>query len=302
MRRWYSGPGSAQLAGAGPAWARAAAAAALVVLLAGCSALKLAYNQAPQLAMWQINRYLGLSDTQTERVRDALDELHQWHRGAMLPRHAQLMQKVQRQLASTLTAEQACTTFAEVRAQWDQVLDRAEPSLAQLAAQLSDAQIRQLERCQAESNADWRKEWLDPGPDKLREHRFKELLSRAEGFYGRLEAPQQAALRAFIAESSFDPRRTYAERERRQKDLVQVLRAIGQDRQDTGRAATLLREYFARWSQSPDLAYRSYAQKLVAEGCAGFAQLHNAMTPEQRQKAVSAAKAYEQDFVALATQ
>jgi hypothetical protein len=299
VRGLSGGHSAAQFARVLLAWALGA----LVVLaLQGCSAVKLAYNQAPQLAAWQINRYLNLSEPQAERVRGALDELHQWHRDAMLPRHAQLMQKVQGQLAAPLTADQACATYAEVRVQLDQMLARAEPTMLWLAAQLTPAQIRQLERRQAESNAEWRKEWIEPAPDKLREHRFKELLGRAEGFYGRLDEPQQSALRAFIAESSFDPRRTYAERERRQKDLVQVLQAIAQDPKDADKATALLRGYFARWAESPDAAYRSYAQKLVAEGCAGFAQLHNAMTPAQRQKAVSAARGYEQDLVALAAQ
>lgn len=38
-------------------------------LLAGCSTVRLAYNQVPHLAYWQLNRYLDLSDAQTERVR-----------------------------------------------------------------------------------------------------------------------------------------------------------------------------------------------------------------------------------------
>lgn len=298
MPRCPSRPGGPPHLVAWRAWALAALA---VLALQGCSAVKLAYNQLPQLAAWQINRHLGLSDVQAERVRDALDELHQWHRGAMLPRHAQLLQKVQGQLAAPVTAGQACAIYTEVRSQLDEVLAQAEPQLLWLAAQLSEAQIRQLERRQAESNADWRREWLEPSPDKLREHRFKELLSRAEGFYGRLDEPQQSALGAYLAQSSFDPARTYAERERRQKDLVQVLRAIAQDRQDTVKARTLWRDFLARWAQSPDPAYRSYAQKLVAEGCAGFALVHNAMTPAQRQKAVDTARAYELDFVALAS-
>ena len=40
------------------------------LLLAGCSAVKLAYGQAPQLLAWQLNRYLDLSQAQAERVRD----------------------------------------------------------------------------------------------------------------------------------------------------------------------------------------------------------------------------------------
>ncbi|WP_339385447.1 DUF6279 family lipoprotein [Acidovorax sp. sic0104] len=276
--------------------------AAMALLLQGCSTVKLAYNQAPQLMAWQINRYLGLSDAQSERVRDELDDLHQWHRDTMLPLHAQVLQKVQRQLADDVTAQQACSTYADIRTQLDQVVSQAEPKMLWLASQLTDSQIRQLERKQADSNADWRKEWLDPTPEKLREHRFKELLSRAEGFYGRLDEPQKAALREFIARSSFNPERVYNERLRRQKDLVQVLQAIARDRQNTAQAKKLLREYLARFDQSPDPAYRSYAQTLVSEGCAGFAQVHNATTPSQRLKAVASARSYEQDFMTLAAQ
>ena len=58
-------------------------------LLAGCSTVRLAYNQVPHLAYWQLNRYLDLSDAQTERVRGDLDELHRWHRDTMLPQHAE---------------------------------------------------------------------------------------------------------------------------------------------------------------------------------------------------------------------
>ena len=42
------------------------------LLLQGCSAVKLAYSQVPHLAYWQLNRYLDLSDAQTDRVRSEL--------------------------------------------------------------------------------------------------------------------------------------------------------------------------------------------------------------------------------------
>ena len=276
--------------------------AAWGLLLQGCSAVKLAYNQVPHLAYWQLNSYLDLSETQTERVRDELGNLHQWHRDTMLPRHAELLQKVQQQLPSAITPDQACRTYDAVRTQLDKVITQAEPQLAWLAAQLTDAQIRNLQRKQASSNADWKKEWVDVTPDTLREQRFKQLLSRAETFYGTLDEPQKTALRAYIAQSSFDPQRTYTERLRRQKDLVQVLQKIAHDRANAEQARTLLRGYIARFNTSPDAAYQRYAQTLVEEGCEGFSRVHNTMTAAQRFKAVRSVKGYEQDFMVLAAQ
>jgi len=272
------------------------------VLLQGCSAVKLTYNQVSNLAYWQLNSYFDLSDTQTERVRDELGDLHQWHRDTMLPRHAELLQKVQQQLPAAVSPDQACRTYEAVRTQIDKVIAQAEPKLAWLATQLTDAQVRNLQKKQADSNADWKKEWVDVAPDKLREQRFKQLLSRAEGFYGTLDVPQKTALRAFIAQSSFDPQRTYAERVRRQQDLVQVLQKIAQDRANIDRARSLLRGYFARFQTSPDAAYERYAQTLMEEGCEGFASVHNAMTAAQRLNAVQSVKGYEQDFLVLAAQ
>ena len=271
-------------------------------LLQGCSAVKLAYNQVPHLAYWQLNWYLDLSETQTEHVRSELGDLHQWHRDTMLPRHAELLQKVQQQLPAPISPTQACRAFDEARIQLDKVLAQAEPKLVTLALQLTDAQIRNLEKKQADSNADWKKEWVDITPDKLREQRFKQLLSRAEGFYGALDEPQKSALRTFIAQSSFDPQRTYAERLRRQKDLVQVLQKIAEDRTNTDQARSLLRGYLARFQTSPDAAYQRYAHALVEEGCEGFSNVHNAMTAAQRLKAVQSVKGYEQDFLVLAAQ
>ncbi|MFN3440070.1 MAG: DUF6279 family lipoprotein [Acidovorax sp.] len=274
--------------------------AACSLLLQGCSAVKLAYNQVSHLAYWQLNSYLDLSETQTARVRDELGDLHQWHRDTMLPRHAELLQKVQQQLPSAIAPDQACRTYDALRIQIDKVITQAEPKLVWLASQLTDAQISNLQKKQADSNADWKKEWVDVAPDKLREQRFKQLSSRAETFYGNLEEPQKAALRTFIAQSSFDPQRTYVERLRRQKDLVQVLQKIAEDRTNTDQARTLLRGYLDRFNTSPDAAHQRYAQTLVEEGCEGFSQVHNAMTAAQRLKAVQSVKGYEQDFLLLA--
>ena len=121
---------------------------------------------------------------------------------------------------------------------------------------------------------------------------------------GKLEAGEsvEAALRRYIAQSSFDPQRTYAERLRRQTDLVQVLRQMAQERGNTDQARTLVRGYLARLNTSPDAAYQRYAQALVEEGCAGFAAVHATMTPAQRLRAVASVGAYEQDFITLAAQ
>ena len=279
---------------------RAFALVACVLLLQGCSAVKLVYNQAPQLVYWRLNNYFNLTDAQADRLRSELGDLHQWHRDQMLPQHAALLQQVQQRLPDDITADQACRVYADVRLQIDQLIAQAEPRLVVLASQLTESQIRNFEKQQADSNSEWRREWLDVSIAKLAERRYRLLLSRAEGFYGALQDPQKAILRRLIAESTFDPQRSYAERLRRQTDLAQVLRQIASDPASPERNHSLLRGYMERFNTSPDPAYQRYALQLVEEGCAGFALVHRAMTPAQRIKAVQSVKGYEQDFWVLA--
>jgi len=277
-----------------------AALLASVLVLQACGAVRLAYQQVPQLTAWRVHRYFDLTQAQQDQVRAALDELHQWHRDNLLPRHARVLQQVQQQLPSDVTPEQACATYAEVRSQLGDMVARAEPQMAWLASQLTPAQIRHLRGEMADSNADWKKEWLERTPEQLRELRYERLLSRAESFYGPLEPPQKAALREFIAASTWSPQRAYDERLRRQHDLLQMLQQVAQERSNPHRTRTLLRDYLDRLDTSPDAAYERAAQQWLDESCAGFARVHNAMTGAQRTKAAQTVKGYERDFGVLA--
>lgn len=273
-----------------------------VLLLQACSAVKLAYNQAPTLLYWRLDSYADFSDAQSERVHDDLARYQLWHRHQQLPLYADLLQRLRPQLSEPISAEQACRIFEQARGALDGLLDPSQWTLIWLAGELSEEQLLHIERKQASGNAEWRKEWLGLRPEQLLEHRFEKLLSRSEMLYGSLDEAQHAALRAGLAASVFDPQRSYAEQLRRQQDLLQTLRQIRRERPDIEPARVQLRAYMARAVESPDLAYRHYLQALIREGCAGFSRLHNATTPAQRAKAVQTIKSYEDDFRQLAAQ
>jgi hypothetical protein len=50
-------------------------AAVLLPGLAGCSAIKLAYNQAPDLTYWWLDGYFDFNGQQSPKVRDELAKL-----------------------------------------------------------------------------------------------------------------------------------------------------------------------------------------------------------------------------------
>lgn len=275
----------------------------LLMLLQGCSALKLAYKQADTLLYWRLDSYADFSDEQAPRVHEGLAQFLRWHQREQLPAYADLLQRLRPLMADAIPPEQACTLLEQVRGTLETSLDPAHWPLVWLATDLSEEQLRHIERKQASSDAEWKKEWIT-GVDReqLIKLRFEQVLSRSEMLYGRLGETQKAVIRAELANSVFEPQRNFAERQRRQQDLIQVLRKIRGEKLGVEAARVQLKGLMARSLHPPDPAYQRYSQALIREGCQTFARLHQATTGAQREKAAQTLKSYEDDFRLLAGQ
>ena len=275
---------------------------ALATALAGCSAIKLGYNNLGEVTFWWLDGYVDFSEEQATRVREDLARLHLWHRTEELPRLATVLRSLEELIPADISAGQACAFVPQLRRRFDAVTDRAEPAIVTLAIGLGADQLRHLERKYQKNNADFRKEWVRLAPAELNEKRLKQLLERGEMIYGRLDEPQRSASRKQIEQSIFDPHRILAERQRRQQDALQTLRKLVGQAVPFDEARRLLRGYLERAQKSPDAGYRGYQQALIEEACRNISVLHNSTTPEQREAAVQRLRAYQRDLRELSAQ
>ena len=273
---------------------------ALAFALAGCSTIKVGYNALDELGYWWLDGYFDFSNEQSARVQEDLDRLHAWHRARELPRLAELLGRAERLAPGPVTPEQACAFVPDIVVRIQAVIEQAEPLLVTNALGLTPDQLRQLERKQADSNAVWRKDWIELAATEQKEKRYKQVLERMETFYGRLDGAQRSALRATLDRSVFDPQRTYNERVRRQQDLLQVLRKLAGSAASFAEARAALRGYVDRVLTSPDVAHRGYQQALVDEGCRTLAAVHASTTPAQREQAARKLRSYQKDLLELA--
>lgn len=275
-----------------------------LVSIGACSAVKLAYNNLPDISYWWLDAYVDLNEPQTLQVRSELSQLHQWHRETELVKLADLLRKVQQLTPADTTAEQLCAIYADVRERFEAVARRVEPAAAALALQLEPSQIKHMQAHFDKGNAEWRRDWAKGDRAERREKRLKSAIERAEQFYGTLDERQRAVLGDAIYESRFDPQRSYAERVRRQQDLLQTLRELrpsnGAERVSVAAAGAALRGYLDRAMRSPDPAYRVYADNTTLDTCRTYARLHNSTSAQQRTRARSRLAAYERDARELA--
>ena len=271
-------------------------------LLQACSAVKIAYNQAPQLAYLYLDGYADFNDVQSLQVRGDLTKFVAWHRQTQLPGYIDLLQKVQQKIPQDLTPKQACDVFAEVRQKALAMTDYAEPSAIGLAATLTPKQLTAMERKFAKGNNTWREDYLEGSAKELFEKRQKSAIKRADMLYGSVSDKQRSLIAQQIERSQFKAAQSYAERQRRQKDILQTLGKVIANPQDAASAQKEMASLLARSAASPDAAYKSYQETITQEACASFAELHNTTSPEQRKKAVDVLAGYEQDFKTLVSQ
>ncbi len=272
---------------------------AALAALAGCSAVRLTYNNGPQLAWWWLDGYLDFSTEQTPAAKQAIDGFFDWHRASQLPDYAALLAQARTQVLEPTTPAAACRWQTQVRLRLDPAIDRALSHLADLLPGLGEAQFKHLERRYAKTIDEMRDDYLQPDPAQRLKAAIKRAVDRTEQVYGSIDEPQRRVIAAGVAASPFDAPGWLAERQRRHKDTVATLRRLAADRADRDQRMGALRALADRLERSPDAAYRAYQQRLADYNCAFAAQVHNATTPAQRLKARETLKGWEDDLRAL---
>ena len=272
----------------------------LLLVVAGCSALRLAYNQAPTLAYWWIDGYADLDDPQSVRLRSDLEDFFAWHRQTELPTYLSRLQRWQDMAANDTQPEKAYAEYQFLRSAYLRMIERSLEPAARLALSLSPAQLQHLQRKYDKNNREFESLYLRVDEEERIDNLVDRALERYEPLYGSLSDGQLDLLREHIRRSPFDARRVNEERLRRQSDLMATLRSLRADPQaDLPRAVAALRQWHDRVLRSPLPDFPGYSETLVRNACDQFATLHNSMTPQQRAHAVRVLKDYETDLRSL---
>jgi len=273
-----------------------------LVLLAGCSAVRLAYWQAPHLVYWWLDGYVDFDAGQGERARAALADWFAWHRATQLPDYADLLATAQRQILHDATPAEVCQWADDLRDRIEAGYEHGVPALADLVRSLGAQQVQHIEARYRKADSEFRDDYLQPTRAAQLAASNKRAIARAEMIYGELDAAQRELLAQAIAESPFDPQRWLAERQARQREIVDTLRTLQTEHADAARTQAALRLFAAHAARSPRASYRAYQQRLFDYNCQLIARLHNSTTPQQRRYGADKLKGWEDDLRALAGQ
>lgn len=276
---------------------------AFVLLLSACSAVRLAYNQAPSLGYWWIDGYADLNDAQTTVLRRDIDSFFAWHRSSELPSYIKRLQQWEQLATADSSPDLACGQFKQVQTAYFRLIDRSLEPMARLAVTLTPAQLQHMQRRYAKGNQEFEADYVRLSAEDRLENRLERATDRYETLYGDLTDAQLRLLREHMRQSPLDATRVHSERLRRQSDLLKTLRSLQADRNTPpATALAALRAWHDRVMQSLTPGFSAYSDALVRSGCEQFAALHNTTTAEQRAHAVRLLKDYESALQALTTE
>jgi len=274
-------------------------AVSMSVILTGCSAVRLGYNNLPDIASWWLDSYIDFSDTQGPQAKAALQKLQTWHRKEELPAIAELLVQAQTLAPQNITPEQACKIWEGAQVRVESFIQESSRLAAPVVSQLSAKQLKHLEKEWATRNEDWKKQWVQGTPDSRIKKRVDLAAERFNSFYGDLNLEQRQVLKQQFLQSTWSPEASYQRRLKRQQEQLIALQAMSSEitkpAMPLPQVEKALQSLILQSVRPKDAGELSKQLQLEQQACQNLAQLHNTMSPAQRLKAQRKLKDYETD-------
>ena len=269
------------------------------VILTGCSAVRLGYNNLPDIASWWLDSYIDFTDTQGPQAKVALQKLQTWHRKEELPAIAELLVQAQTLAPQNITPEQACKIWEAAQVRIESFVQESSRLAAPVVSQLSAKQLKHLEKEWATRNEDWKKQWVQGTPDSRIKKRVDLAAERFNSFYGDLNLEQRQVLKQQFLQSTWSPEASYQRRLKRQQEQLIALQAMSSEitkpAMPLPQVEKALQSLILQSVRPKDAGDLSKQLQLEQQACQNLAQIHNTMTPAQRLKAQRKLKDYETD-------
>jgi hypothetical protein len=273
---------------------RLAAALVAGAVLSGCSAVRLAYDNADTYLRWRASAYVDVQGETADELDERIDAFFDWHRAKALPNYARLSEEAAIRLGRGLSAGDLVWGYDALVAQTGEDLRAAASQVAPMLDRLTAEQVAQLERRLAEDNRKFARENLRGGEAERRKRRARTMQNRLEEWVGRLNQAQIERVRLYAERAPLTDEHRDRDRKRLQGEMLAMVRQR--------EAAKRLPDLAANLMQGRDPAYLELNEAWRKEFYALLIDMDRSLTAAQRAKAVANFRRYAEDFAALSSQ
>ena len=261
-------------------------------LLGGCTALRLAYENADTYLQYRANGYLDLDSKASDELDERLDDFFAWHRKNALPHYARISEEAAKRLGDGLSREDLVWGYDSLVAHARQSLRVAAERMAPLLDSVTPQQVAHMEKRFAEDNRKFAREYLRGSEAERRKRRAKRLEERLEDWVGSLSPMQLEKVKQFSERTPLYDELRERDRKRLQGELLDMVRKR--------EAQKRLPDWAANWDRGRDPAHVAASERFRQEYYALLLDLDKSLTREQRERAQANFRRYAEDFRILA--
>jgi len=262
-------------------------------LLTGCSAVRLAYDNADLYLRWKSGSFLDVYGAQSDELDERIENFRDWHRTHALPTYARLADDAAGRIARGLARPDVVWGYDSVMTQARESLYAGTERLAPLLDRLTPEQLRYMEQGIAEDNRKFAREILRGSERERRDRRVTRIVERVEDWVGKLSKAQVDRIRQYSDQAPLADEMRDRDRRRLQADVMAILH----ERQARERLA----ERIPQWQVGRDPAYAAASETMQKEFLVLALDLERMLTPDQRLRATGQLRRYAHDMRVLAS-
>ena len=260
--------------------------------LAGCSGVRMAYDNADTFIRWRLLQFLDVHGEQADELDERIARFMRWHRANALPKYARDAEDAARRLERGLSREDLVWGYDIFIGHGREAMRAAADQAAPLLDRLTPEQIRHIEERVAEENRKFAREYLRGSERERREQRARRIVERLEDWLGNLSKAQIEAVERFSARAPLLDELRDRDNRRIQGEILALIRAH-ETKQRLG-------DKVVSWDKGRDPAYVAARAANVQEFNTLLLEVNRVATHEQRARVVAELRRYSQEFRALA--
>jgi len=195
-----------------------------VLVLAGCSTIKFAYNSIDWVLLDKADHYLNLNDSQRELAKQLVAARIEVHRREELPIYVATMREARVMLADNFTPAELEVIKERIPAVYRRTMRDTIPGIVILLAEVDDAQIDHLQARFEERNSEFENDFMPNSMQVRLERRVERSAEMFEFFIGELRPDQLELVARHRNAMPLTADDWLAYHQARQKELLAMLR------------------------------------------------------------------------------
>ena len=269
-----------------------------LLLVGGCSMVRVGYGHLDSVTMWMAHDYFDLNGEQRDAFAQRFERLHAWHRREQLPEYAQFLEETRTRIKRGLHAADLLWLLDGARQRYARIAARGAADAADLLATLSPEQIdafkRQLDKNNKKFLREHRSNDSEAERRKIVERR---TLSRLRDWVGPLTNAQEAQIIKMLPMVPLVDRLRHEDRLRAQREFLTLLEQRHSERRIF---AQQLRQWLEHWEAGRSAEQARLFEESWQKRAELYAAISRTLTTEQREHLLNRLQDYIEDFRHLA--